>query len=355
MSKTVFFVTSHRAMELGGGERWNIKIARELVASGYRVGLVTTPDATIASAFAEFTDLIFTFPFKFDFNPSSISKMRRIFAANAADVVICNFNKDVSIGGIAARRAGVKTVLFRNGYPILQQKFKHKLLLPFFDRIITNSQLIVDRYSSYNWGLENKMELIYNGIAVAASPPPIKQGFASRGSINILGGGRFTSVKRFDRFIWLIHALQNAKIDAKGTLVGQGPAMRELQELDSQLNTKINFAGYVEDMQPFYENCDLFLHTSSNEGMPNVVMEAMYNGNIVAVYPSGDVASLVQHQNSGFIFGDEPEKEMISLAQTLTENKDRAERIRRAAQAAVYQSFRFEDSFSKVRKLIDAD
>ncbi len=354
MQKTVFFVTSHRAPELGGGERWNIKIAEALAADGYTIGLITTPEATIAKEFERFSRLIYTFPFKFDFNPFSIRKMQRIFSEHQVQVVICNFNKDVSIAGIAARRAGVQNILFRNGFPILHEKFKHKLLLPYFDTIITNSQAIVDQYSAYKYNLHERIQLIYNGMPVAEKRPILAEKLNPTGAIRILGCGRFTSVKRFDRFIHLVHYLQQAKFDVKATLIGSGPELSALKELNRKLGTKIKFTGYVNTMQPYYENSDLLLHTSENEGLPNVVMEAMYYGSLAAVFHSGGIDDLITNGENGFILNDPAENDLKQIVQDLLSSPERFQALLKNAQNTIYERFQFSHSYTKVKALIDS-
>lgn len=59
-------------------------------------------------------------------------------------------------------------------------------------------------------------------------------------------------------------------------IAGDGPEKQNLnklvQELD--LSTKVKFIGYVDDMVGFYHQLDLFVLTSSNEGLPLSILES---------------------------------------------------------------------------------
>jgi glycosyltransferase involved in cell wall biosynthesis len=59
-------------------------------------------------------------------------------------------------------------------------------------------------------------------------------------------------------------------------IAGDGPEKQNLnklvQELD--LSTKVKFIGYIDDMVGFYHQLDLFVLTSSNEGLPLSILES---------------------------------------------------------------------------------
>lgn len=111
---------------------------------------------------------------------------------------------------------------------------------------------------------------------------------------------------------WLIK--QWGKHDAFGTgavLLAIGPQSREdpdgrflksLQNLASKKPGILCLMDQVEDIERYYQVADLFILPSTNEGMPNVVLEAMASGlPCVATKVSG-TKELVRDGETGYTF-----------------------------------------------------
>ncbi|MFT5809009.1 MAG: glycosyltransferase involved in cell wall biosynthesis [Moritella dasanensis] len=83
---------------------------------------------------------------------------------------------------------------------------------------------------------------------------------------------RLVTEKSLDILIKAIADIPNVQL----SIAGDGPEKQYLtklvQELD--LSTKVTFMGYTDDMVGFYHQLDLFVLTSSNEGLPLSILEA---------------------------------------------------------------------------------
>jgi len=94
----------------------------------------------------------------------------------------------------------------------------------------------------------------------------------------ILGVGRLEYVKGFDL---LITAFANAKTeDIDLLIVGDGDERTKLESLasDLRLSDRIIFTGAKTDLQDYYDQAELFVLPSRNEGYPNALVEAMSFG-----------------------------------------------------------------------------
>src|SRR5208282_136257 len=84
--------------------------------------------------------------------------------------------------------------------------------------------------------------------------------------VTILGIGRFTAEKRFDRFVRIMGLLrQSCNMAVKAVLAGDGPLRSALEKSarDSGLCPgTIEFCGNVPDAQPFYHQSHTLLLTS---------------------------------------------------------------------------------------------
>ena len=347
MANVIVFVTSIDPKILGGGEKWNINTARSLCERGYQIHLICRPNSRIAAEFATFTSHIFEIEFGFDFYWPSVAKLKRYFKLNKADVVICNFNKDVSIAGKAAKKADVKTVLFRNGFPLLQKKWKHKLILPYFDKIITNSNKIKNLYASYDWDLSNKTEVIYNGFQ---SPVDIPHLEIDIDKPLILGAGRLTETKRFDRFIDIVEKVSK-RFAVTAIIIGDGPERENIESLIKEKNLDITCVGEQVSIYPYLEHASLFLHCSENEGMPNVLLEAMFMGVPVVASDAGATDELITDGENGFCITDQSLLAYIEKVLFILRNKNLAEMFTTSAKATLKTKFNFENYIKQIERL----
>jgi len=90
--------------------------------------------------------------------------------------------------------------------------------------------------------------------------------------------GRIIPKKNFEIAIRALAALE--KIDWTYTIVGEGEQLDELKTLARELGVadRMYFAGYVDDVVPFYAESDIFLLPSLWEGFGLVAAEAMGAG-----------------------------------------------------------------------------
>ena len=70
--------------------------------------------------------------------------------------------------------------------------------------------------------------------------------------------------------------------------------MRTLAQ-DLGVGRQVIWAGFVDDMAEIYRAADIFALLSSNEGMPNAILEAMASGLPSVVTPIPGTTDLVRH------------------------------------------------------------
>jgi len=96
--------------------------------------------------------------------------------------------------------------------------------------------------------------------------------------------------------------------DIRLFLVGDGPMRKELEKRAMMLASgdKIEFLGYRKDRLRIIKEMDLFCMTSSLEGIPRCMMEAMAMGTPVAAFNIPGVDKLIIPEETGLMaeFGD---------------------------------------------------
>ena len=66
------------------------------------------------------------------------------------------------------------------------------------------------------------------------------------------------------------------------------------------IHDRVNFTGYQKDVTQFYQDADLLIISSSNEGCPLVALEAMAHGVLVLSTNVGYMPTLLNN-NRGFL------------------------------------------------------
>ena len=95
----------------------------------------------------------------------------------------------------------------------------------------------------------------------------------------ILSAGRFVEQKNFP-MLFRAFADIRSRIDVRLILLGDGPERNELRELARNLNIEnsVSMPGFVKNPYAFMAHADLFVLSSSWEGLSNVLIEALACG-----------------------------------------------------------------------------
>lgn len=96
----------------------------------------------------------------------------------------------------------------------------------------------------------------------------------------ILGAGRFVASKRFDLLVRAFASAHRVHPGWNLVLLGDGPERAELEALADSLGIreKTHMPGFVGNVGDWYEASQLYVLTSSYEGFPNTLVEAMAHG-----------------------------------------------------------------------------
>ena len=115
--------------------------------------------------------------------------------------------------------------------------------------------------------------------------------------------GRMTGVKRGADVLRAFRLLRDQGIDATLCMVGDGPERDQLEALAGELGLMHDclFAGYQEDVGPFFAAFDAFVLPSANEGTPVTAIESLASGCPVVATRVGGVPDVVEESVDGFM------------------------------------------------------
>ena len=242
---------------------------------------------------------------------------------------------------------------------IIQMKYlKH--LLPDTEKIHAVSRGVADSIVNHIPAVRNKVVPILNPIrhnVTSLSTQSISHQWLSSESRSesntfpkiILAAGRLSEQKNF---LMLIRAFAEVRsqLDARLILLGEGPQREQICDLINSLNIEelVSMPGWVDNPYSFMAKADLFVLSSSREGCPNVLLEALACGCPVVSTdcPSGP-SEILEHGRWGRLV---PVNDQTALAEAiiakLEDNTNRDALRQRAAQ------FSLENMIEKFENLI---
>jgi glycosyltransferase involved in cell wall biosynthesis len=240
---------------------------------------------------------------------------------------------------IAARMLGIQEIGAVRCDLVSEVSSNHpwlrRLSLSTLRAVAANSRAAIR--SAEQFGLEPaSLRFLPNVVDTARFVP----GSARRSTeVRVLGAGRLTAQKRFDRFLRVVARVKK-RVSRRMTAViaGGGPLLSTLQRTADELGfaqDEILFAGPVEEMDSLYQSADVFLLTSGYEGTPNVVLEAMACAVPVVSTRVGDVPDIITHGLTGYLADADDEEAMADGLGRLVDAPELRERIGRAGREFV--------------------
>lgn len=166
------------------------------------------------------------------------------------------------------------------------------------------------------------------------SDPPMQRGMEKAVMV-----ANLVDLKRIDHPIRAVAKLRDRGVNVSLTVLGEGPARLKLEQLIDTLGVgdRVELPGYVDDVPERLTSASFSTLTSSSEGLPLSVMEAMGAGCIPIVYDiTYGPRDLIDQGRNGFIT---PRGDIDALADQiedfLTLPAEDVEAMRRAAMATV--------------------
>ena len=128
-----------------------------------------------------------------------------------------------------------------------------------------------------NFKLKKNPKVIYNGIKTPLNPAITPLNTKAPVFITI---ARLTAQKAIEDLINAFRKFSKKVPDGKLFIVGDGPSKKELVDLTKklQLEQKIQFTGWVNNIKPYLKKSNIFVLSSIREGLPYVLLEAISQG-----------------------------------------------------------------------------
>ena len=188
----------------------------------------------------------------------------------------------------------------------------------------------------------DKLRIVHCGLDVSRFGAVDRSG--RNGPLRILNVGRAVPVKGQSLLVEAIAELGRQGVDARLTVVGDGPQAAELRDSATRLAVagQVEFAGAVgqDEILAYYRRADVFALPSFAEGLPVVLMEAMATGLPVVASRIAGIPELVEDGVSGLLVTPGRRDELVAaLAALLCATPERRAEMGAAGRSRVEAEF----------------
>lgn len=300
-----------------GAERWVLAMANNVSDAIDCCDLAVTKehdtqDLTVAEAYPRTKGEVHTLAMKGRFDWRVVQQLVELIQRRRIDVIHTHGYKSDIIGYFAAKKAGIPCVSTPHGYPTkagLKMSLFIKagaLALKRFDAIAPLSPELMNDMERFKIP-GHKVHFIENGVdlteleAFRKPLEPTESNVLDAPHIGYVG--QLIPRKGVRDMLSMFDQLTQHYPKARLTLVGDGSERKELEAYANGLacRNQIEFLGFRSDRLALVKKFDAFCMTSSLEGIPRCLMEAMAIGTPVVAYNIAGVNELVEEGETGLL------------------------------------------------------
>jgi glycosyltransferase involved in cell wall biosynthesis len=239
-------------------------------------------------------------------------------------------------------------------------------LLSHVDRYVSLSRQITDEIKSLPLDKAKAVEIPQGVNTTRFRPPDARERTQLRGKLMLperpiaLYAGVFDTRKNVE---WLVDSWLRHRSEFEGwCLLLVGPTSRDPRDkyLRERLTARVGregmernilFADFSPQLEDYYRAADIFILPSQNEGLPNVVLEAMACGLPCVVTRISGTDDLINHGDSGMLFDVSDDRSFINAITPLVASQDLRRSMGNAATAEIQARFSSEKSADRYLNL----
>lgn len=313
--KNICFLNSTKFW--GGGEKIHLDYAIRFKERGYNVFLAARKGTKLAiqgekEGLNIFHVSLGNFSF---FNPIKHWRLKIFFKRNKIDTVIISSSHDLKTGSFAAKKANVKNICYYRvlAVPIKNSALNRTIFCEKLTHIIANSEETKKTILQHlNGTIDSKnIDIVYQGLDIKAADESQKVKLFEKRNVPTIGNaGRLTEQKGQHHLIRIAEILKRDGYDFQIFIAGTGDLYNQLANeiSNKKLNDNIILLGFVEDVNSFMHQIDIFALTSIWEGFGYVIAEAMLAKKPVIAFNKTSNPELITDSKTGYLI-DYPDLE----------------------------------------------
>jgi sugar transferase (PEP-CTERM/EpsH1 system associated) len=141
--------------------------------------------------------------------------------------------------------------------------------------------------------------------------------------------GRLLPVKDHRGFLAALALLRAQGVRFQAVIVGDGPLAAELRQVvaDHGLESFVAFMGNRVDVERVLASFDIFVSSSTSEGLSNTILEAMATGLPVVATDVGGTSELVVHERTGLLVPPSDPSALAAALRSLVDDRARRQSL----------------------------
>lgn len=170
------------------------------------------------------------------------------------------------------------------------------------------------------------------------------------GAAVILTVASLVQQKRIDVLLEAIAHLAADGVACTCVIAGDGPLRARLaqQAVDLGVSAAVFFVGFVADVRPYLDACDLFVLPSDKEGLPLALLEAMaYEVPCIATDVGGN-SEVMTHGEHGLLVESGSPKALAAAIRHGLDDREAMQRMARNGAERVRRDFRLADTMRRL-------
>ncbi|MCK4574389.1 MAG: glycosyltransferase family 4 protein [candidate division Zixibacteria bacterium] len=359
----IAFLNSIEKETFGGMEEWIRLVSTGLIDRGHEITLIGRKESEYLRRISQAEDRVRIEPLDIsgDFNPATIVRVRNIIEARRIDLLSVNFNKDIRLGGLAARWVGSIPVVWSVGMNITKDKAIHRWLTPkLVDRAIVPSASLKSEITRFGYIEPAIVDVIPIGIAHREfrRPDPEsrrvlreKYNLPQEATVAVTVG-RFVYKKAHEFLIDAAPEIIAQHPEIFFLFVGDGVKRDEYRQQINRLGLERHFilTGMLDSIDTELAGADLMIHPAKDEPFGIAILEGMRAGLPVVAGQVGGIPEVVAEGETALLC--EP-CNSVALAQSVNEfldDRPRMERFGRKGQRRCREQFQLDTMIDNVEQ-----
>ena len=360
-------------LDVGGAEQAFVKIAIGLQARGWAVNVLSLRDAEpLAEPLRQAGISVEALHCGGPADLRAIGRMKHALLKNPPAVLLTFLHQANIVGRLAAKRAGVKTVIC--GVRVADRRWSVRIPEAITKHLATHYVAVSRSVAKVHRQLcgiaPRRITTIYNGVdldavdaAVALPRPELR---CTADDQVILCVGRLTHQKSpldvVEAFSKLRELDPIGHQHRKLVFVGEGPLKLALQTLiqKKQLHEHVHLLGWRSDVASVMKSSTVLVLASRWEGLPNVILEAQAAGLPVGASAVDGCQEVIEDGVNGLLFPAGDTAALASMLRDLlgpgnssnTAAKRMRSRLLSSAREFVESRFSWEKSVAEYDKLL---
>ncbi|MBI6117339.1 glycosyltransferase [Salegentibacter maritimus] len=280
-----------------------------------------------------------------------LSQYKKIIAyckAHKIDLIHCHLPWAGFVGRLVHKKTGIPVL-----YTEHNMQERYHIATKTINKFTFNSQSLAfgvsqDVTNSINKNIQPKIPVktLLNGVNTesfqSTGISEIRKELGIPKDAIVLGNvAVFRFQKRLVEWLRVINKIRDQHSNIYGIIVGAGPLEEEIKKewKDLSLEKVVFFPGLQTDVKPYFEAMDIFMMSSSFEGLPIALLEAMSMECAVVSTDAGGIKEVIRDKQDGLIVPVGHWIELADKVEILINKPEELSSLKLAARKRAVDSF----------------